>query len=117
METTHKWRESFYENLLFTEDTQNYGEGMVYASQSVKPINFYCAAPQAGTVEIAGDFNHWQPAAMTRLLDGWWHIRLKLAHGHHHYRFIVDGEPQLDPRAMGVAHDETNDAASLMAVS
>lgn len=116
MDADHKWTEYFYENLLFSEDAQNRGEGMEYASGLVKPINFYCAAPEAGFVEIAGDFNHWQPAAMTRLLDGWWHIRLELGHGHHRYRFIVDGEPQLDPGAIGVAHDETNEAASLVAV-
>ena len=87
------------------------------AKNSLKPVNFYCAAPKAGAVQIAGDFNHWHPVLMHRLLDGWWFIRLELCHGHHQYRFIVDGKPVLDPTATGTALDEKNERVSLVAVS
>jgi 1,4-alpha-glucan branching enzyme len=86
------------------------------AKNSIKPVNFYCAAPQAHSVEIAGDFNHWHPFPMQRLLDGWWFVRLDLCHGHHQYRFVVDGTPQLDPNAMGSSLDEQNERVSLIAV-
>ena len=82
-----------------------------------KPVNFYYAAPEADSVEITGDFNAWQPIRMGRLLDGWWFIRLQLAHGYHQYRFLVDRAAQLDPQATGMAYDEKNEQVSLVAVN
>jgi 1,4-alpha-glucan branching enzyme len=97
---------------------ENHTNGAGYsAKNSFKPVNFYCAAPQAQSVEIAGDFNEWHPLTMKRLLDGWWFIRLELCHGHHQYRFTVDGKPQLDPHATGSSLDERNERVSLIAVS
>jgi 1,4-alpha-glucan branching enzyme len=87
------------------------------AGNSLKPVNFYCAAPQAGRVEIIGDFNHWSPLPMQRFMDGWWFKRLELSHGHHLYRFVVDGKPELDPSASGIGRDEQDERASLVAVS
>jgi hypothetical protein len=40
-----------------------------------------------------------------------------LSHGHHQYRFLVDGKPMLDPQAMGIARNEQNEQVSLVAVS
>jgi 1,4-alpha-glucan branching enzyme len=103
---------------IFMETLENHSNSSVYsAKNSVKPINFYCAAPDAHAVELAGDFNHWHPLPMKRLLDGWWFARLDLCHGHHLYRFIVDGKTKLDPAAMGVGRDDQNERASLIAVS
>ena len=97
---------------------QNHPNGLGYsAKNSLKPVNFYFAAPQASRVEIIGDFNHWHPLPMQRLLDGWWFVRLELCHGHHLYRFIVDGKTELDPNAHGIARDEQDERASLVAVS
>jgi 1,4-alpha-glucan branching enzyme len=84
---------------------------------SFKPINFYCHAPEAKSVHYAGDFNQWTPIAMRRRPDGWWFLQVELAHGHHHYRFLVDGKPTLDPRATGVGRYEANEAVSIIAVS
>ena len=92
------------------------GSGDYSAKNSFKPVNFYCDAPQAQSVKIAGDFNQWHPAPMQRLLDGWWFARLELCHGHHQYRFVVDGMQQLDPHAMGSSLDEQNELVSLVAV-
>lgn len=84
-----------------------------------KPINFFCVAPEAKTVAIVGDFNGWNPAVnlMVRSLDGNWMGQIALAHGHHHYWFLVDGQPVLDPRAQGVSRNEKNERVSLMSVS
>lgn len=98
-------------------DTIHSNNSNYSAKNSLKPVNFYCAAPQARAVNIVGDFNHWHPVPMKRLMDGWWFIRLDLCHGHHKYRFIVDGRPELDPKAAGTANDEQNEKASLVAVS
>ena len=84
-----------------------------------KPINFFCAAPEAESVSVIGDLNDWRPNAhpMNRQSDGSWHLQIPLNHGHHHYAFLVDGNPVLDPRATGVARNEKNERVSLIAIS
>jgi 1,4-alpha-glucan branching enzyme len=91
--------------------------GAYSARQSLKPINFYCYAPRAKSVELTGDFNHWTPVAMQRRADGWWYLQAELTHGHHQYRFLIDGTPTLDPRSTGVGRNEANEAVSITAVS
>ncbi len=54
---------------------------------------------------------------MHRMPDGHWMASLELSHGHHRYVFLVDGEPQLDPNATGIARDDRNQRVSLIAVS
>lgn len=84
-----------------------------------KPVNFFCHAPQARSVAVAGDFNEWDPQsnAMRQGPDGSWHLQVPLAHGHHRYVFLVDGVPTLDPKAQGVARNDRNERVSLMSVS
>jgi len=104
--------------MLFMNTTRNdSNQGRYSARNSHKPVNFYCAAPAAKLVELAGDFNHWHPLPMEKSLDGWWLARVELCHGHHQYRFLVDGKPMLDPHATGVVRDEQDEQASLIAVS
>ena len=89
------------------------------AKKMAKPINFVCLAPDAKAVFLTGDFNDWDPVAhpMKRQPDGAWMVQVPLNHGHHHYRFLVDGKPLLDPRAQGVARDHEGHKVSLIAVS
>lgn len=93
--------------------------GLRLAGKTVKPINFYCDAPDAHSVTLIGDFNSWDPAShpMQRRPDGWWFLQLPLAHGYHQYLFIVDGTPTLDPHATGTGGNERYAKASLIAVS
>lgn len=67
------------------------------AHHSHKPVSFFCAAPNAKQVELAGDFNQWHPFPMQKSVDGWWRTQVELCHGHHQYRFLVDGQPMLGP--------------------
>ena len=85
----------------------------------VKPVSFICLATEAKEVFVTGDFNDWHPTshAMKRQLDGAWRAEIQLNHGHHHYLFLVDGKPMLDPHAQGVARNEKNEKVSLLAVS
>jgi 1,4-alpha-glucan branching enzyme len=87
--------------------------------KTVKPVNFVCVAPGAKRVTLVGDFNDWHPEAqpLKRQVDGSWSVQITLGHGHHHYQFLVDGKPTLDPRAQGVARNEANEKVSLLAVS
>lgn len=82
-------------------------------------VNFICMAPSAKQVALVGDFNHWRPDShpMTRHVDGSWHIRALLTHGHHKYAFLVDGALTTDPRANGVSRNEKGERISLVAVS
>ena len=61
-------------------------------------VSFYCFAPTAKTVRLA------------------WVASLELNHGHHHYLFIVDGDPMLDPRAAVIARNDWKERVSLIAV-
>jgi 1,4-alpha-glucan branching enzyme len=91
-----------------------------YSAKSIiKPIHFFCHAPEARQVTIMGDFNDWHPGAhpMKRMVDGAWRAEVPLNHGHHHYLFLVDGKPVLDPRAQGIARNEKGEKVSLIAVS
>lgn len=83
---------------------------------SIRPINFYCRAPQASSVQLVGDFSHWNPLPMQPRDDGWWFIQVLLVHGHHQYRFVVDGKPVLDPRAMGTDRNQLDEEVSIVAV-
>lgn len=89
------------------------------ARNTTKPVNFYCSAPTAASVVLVGDFNNWNAGShpMQRQLDGWWLLQVQLTHGHHRYRFLVDGKPALDPRGTGIARNERNEQVSLIAVS
>ncbi|HWX22618.1 MAG TPA: isoamylase early set domain-containing protein [Candidatus Binatia bacterium] len=89
------------------------------ARNTAKPVNFYCAAPTAASVVLVGDFNGWDATShpMQRQVDGCWSLQVQLTHGHHRYRFLVDGKPVLDPRGTGIARNERNERVSLVAVS
>jgi 1,4-alpha-glucan branching enzyme len=89
------------------------------AGRTIKPVNFYCNAPSARSVFLAGDFNGWNPVShpMRRREDGWWFIEIQLRHGHHRYWFLVDDQPVLDPKSTGIARNERNEKVSLVAVS
>ena len=89
------------------------------AKNVIKPVPFVCHAPEAQAVFVTGDFNDWDLTAhpLKRMPDGAWRTEVMLNHGHHHYLFVVDGKPTLDPRAQGVARNERNEKVSLLAVS
>jgi len=89
------------------------------AARQQHHVTFFCDAPGAGSVTLAGDFNGWNSAAnpMRRMPDGRWMASLELPHGHHRYLFLVDGTPTLDPKASGVARNDRNERVSLIAVS
>jgi len=99
--------------------TESRGDDRYSARKMTKPVNFFLTAPQARTVSVIGDFNKWDPAAnpMQRRVDGAWFAQIPLTHGHHQYQFLVDGQQQTDPQAMGMAHDEHGGKVSLVAVS
>ena len=89
------------------------------ARNMVKPVNFFCLAPDASQVCLIGDFNNWDPCShpMKRQPGGAWLIQVSLYNGNHHYQFLVDGKPILDPAANGIARNLLGERVSLRAVS
>lgn len=87
--------------------------------KTLRAVNFVCQAPQARSVSLVGDFNHWNPAAhpMKRMPDQAWFLSVELGHGHHRYAFLVDGVLTLDPRAQGITRNDKGERVSLVPVS
>lgn len=71
--------------------------GVQYFKDAVMITSLY---PRASKVEVAGDFNNWQPdtGAMQKINDnGAWQIKLPIGPGRYKYRLVVDGQWQQDP--------------------
>lgn len=64
-----------------------------------KKQSFSFSAPTAMSVQLVGDFTHWQsrPINMQKGPDGTWRAAVDLPPGTHHYRFLVDGQWRDDP--------------------
>lgn len=68
--------------------------------QSENAVMFVSLYPRAKSVQIAGDFNNWQPesANMEKVGDnGQWQLNMPLNPGYYRYRLVVDGQWQQDP--------------------
>lgn len=92
----------------------------VYSAQrNLRAVNFVCDAPEAKSVSLVGDFNHWDPHAhpMRQAPDKAWLLQVELRHGHHRYAFLVDGKLTLDPRAQGITRNDQGQRVSLIPVS
>ena len=63
-------------------------------------VVFVTLYPRAKSVQIAGDFNNWQPerTPMQKVSDnGVWQTEMNLPAGRYRYRLVVDGQWQQDP--------------------
>lgn len=71
------------------------------AGPQLMRVRFEFTHPTAGTVCIAGTFNHWHPdnKAMHTSGTGHWWKETALAPGTYEYCFVVDGQWMPDPLA------------------
>jgi len=63
-------------------------------------VLFSCFAPDARTVQLAGDFNKWNPAKEPLLNVsglGLWQKTVSLPPGRYEYKYVIDGNWVLDP--------------------
>jgi 1,4-alpha-glucan branching enzyme len=59
---------------------------------------FTLEAPAAKCVQIAGDFNSWEPSGNEmEFANGVWRAMISLAPGRYRYRYVVDGDWRADP--------------------
>jgi len=84
-------------------------------------VQFSLVAPGARSVEVAGDFNGWQPVrAQLRDPegDGTWSGMIPVAAGIHKYMFVIDGRRWVsDPRAHRFVDDGFGMKNSLLSVA
>ncbi len=69
-------------------------------NQMSDAIVFVTLYPRAQEVQIASDFNNWQPleTPMQKVgQSGVWQAKIKLPQGKYRYRLVVDGQWQQDP--------------------
>jgi chromosome partitioning protein len=69
-------------------------------SQINDAVIFVTLYPRAHSVQIAGDFNNWQPSKTPLQKvgkSGVWQTKIKLPAGKYRYRLVVDGQWQQDP--------------------
>ena len=67
-------------------------------------VEFRFFRPQAGQVDLVGDFNDWRTGElpMKRSEDGYWQARMRLPAGEFKFRYCADGEWFTDFAAFGV---------------
>ena len=72
---------------------------MSKAKPGKQPQHFHITAPTALSVQLVGDFTHWQerPINLHKESNGVWSTSVGLEPGTYHYRFLVDGQWRDDP--------------------
>ncbi|HSV31812.1 MAG TPA: glycogen-binding domain-containing protein [Atribacteraceae bacterium] len=72
-----------------------------------KRVLFTLYSPQAETVYLAGSFNDWSPISdpMKKDNDGIWKKTKMLSPGDYQYKFVVDGNWELDPTCQNTIYD------------
>lgn len=81
-------------------------------------VKFTHAAPNAGSVHLAGSFNGWNADShpLTKDADGVWTIVMALKPGKHEYKFVVDGSWFADGGNPDTVPDSFGGANSLVVV-
>jgi hypothetical protein len=74
-------------------------------------------AADAKRVELAGDFNKWQPIAARRAGNGVWYVDLTLPPGEYRYAFRIDEKEWRVPEGVAAADDEFGGKSAWLTVS
>jgi chromosome partitioning protein len=107
--------------LLDTEEATTFAKGRAGIHTPSAPVPtgegvlFTLDAPAAERVQIAGDFNSWEPAGNDlEFSDGVWRTVLPLQPGRYRYRYVVDGDWKADPLNPGVEPSPYGDYDSVI---
>lgn len=76
------------------------GAALAQPTATPEGVRFTCDAPNAGQVQLAGEFNSWSVSAnpMTKNADGVWEVVLPLSPGTYRYKFVIDNNWKQDPK-------------------
>jgi hypothetical protein len=77
---------------------------------------FRVIAPDAGAVEIMGDFTDWVPVALVRKKGAVWEVSLPVTPGVHRLNLRLDGGPWIVPAGLRLEKNEFGGAAGLLVV-
>ena len=104
--------------VKIVHDTDNKLNDFYGARQFGDAVKFVTLYPRAENVQIAGDFNNWQPqkTALKPTQDGKWELALALAPGKYRYRMVVDGQWQQDPYNEHVEPNQFGEYNSILEV-
>ncbi len=80
-------------------------------------VLFTLEAPEARSVQVAGDFNSWEPSnCEMELSSGIWRKIISLEPGRYRYRYVVDGRWKTDPLNPRVEPSPYGDYDSVIAL-
>jgi len=81
---------------------------VVSAESSITPVRLVIMQPGARTVQVAGDFNGWNPAqtSLEQISDGAWAVTISLKPGRYAYMFVVDGRRWIADPFAAEQHDD-----------
>ena len=84
--------------------------------QDGSDVTFVAMYPHAKEVQLAGEFNGWQPETtpLEKTEDGRWFTRMNLSSGRYQYRYVVDGRWQQDPYNTNSVTNEFGEMNSLL---
>jgi hypothetical protein len=85
-------------------------------SQGDRAVRFTVRAPDAGLVEVAGDFTDWQPVALARGSAGSWEGVVKIPRGIHRVAVRVDGGPWTAPAGTRRVVDDYDSEVGILVV-
>ena len=92
----------------------------VSAGQAAIPVQFVLVAPDAHSVAVVGDFNHWglnDTALVAENHNGVWSVSAPVHTGVHRYAFLVNGKQWVaDPTAPRAADDDFGQPSSALVV-
>ncbi|MCX7679173.1 MAG: hypothetical protein N2316_08125 [Spirochaetes bacterium] len=81
-------------------------------------VEFRLYKPNARFVSIVGDFNHWNPEndILRRGTDGIWRLKKRLAPGEYRYKYLIDGQWEVDLFNQYSASDDTGGICSVVRI-
>jgi 1,4-alpha-glucan branching enzyme len=97
-------------------DTSDPGVWVEVLAQGERAVRFTVSAPDAGLVEIAGDFTDWQPVALARGSPGMWEGVLHISRGIHRIAVRVDGGPWTAPAGTRRVVDDYDGEVGILVV-
>jgi chromosome partitioning protein len=85
----------------------------------VQEVTFVIEAPAASEIYLVGEFNDWAIDDSSRLLrgeNGLWEKRMELSPGTYRYKFLVDGEWNIDHRNQKVESNRFGSFDSIISI-